>query len=132
MRSNLSSATEETVGEEDKGLADSRMVALWKKANKLTHQYKINGKRYQTLRQIRDTYKLIKQHEEELSRAQWVSTCERLGKAKGMKQLWAVVWKMLNKGKGPSPLETLTVRQDTDTLEEEIVKSSRISFDIQP
>ncbi|KAH7965868.1 hypothetical protein HPB49_011676 [Dermacentor silvarum] len=76
MRDNLSSATEETLGEEDEGVIDSRMIALWKKANKLTQKYNTNGRRYQTLRRIRGIFELIRQHGEDLSRAQWVSTCE--------------------------------------------------------
>ncbi|KAH7974615.1 hypothetical protein HPB49_017467 [Dermacentor silvarum] len=123
MRDNLSSATEETLGEEDEGVIDSRMIALWKKANKLTQKYKTNGRRYQTLRRIRGIFELIRQHGEDLSRAQWVSTCERLGKINGMKQLWGILRKMLGKGRGQSPLETLTLRHGTDKHEEEIIKT---------
>ncbi|KAH7966881.1 hypothetical protein HPB49_020257 [Dermacentor silvarum] len=123
MRDNLSSATEETLGEEDEGVIDSKMIALWKKANKLTQKYKTNGRRYQTLRRIRGIFELIRQHGEDLSRAQWVSTCERLGKINGMKQLWGILRKMLGKGTGQSPLETLTLRHGTDKHEEEITKT---------
>ncbi|KAL1440558.1 hypothetical protein MTO96_001116 [Rhipicephalus appendiculatus] len=62
LRNNLRSATEEAFGEEDDGCVDSCMISLWRKANKLTQQYKTNGRRYQTLRRIREIFKIIKQH----------------------------------------------------------------------
>lgn len=123
LRSNLRSATEETFGEESDGGVDSRMIALWKRANKLTQKYRTNGRRYQTLRRIREIFKLIRQHGEELSQAQWVSTCKRLGKIKGMKQLWGILRKMLGKSKAPSPLETLALRHGNAEHEEEIIKT---------
>ncbi|KAH7932813.1 hypothetical protein HPB49_003251 [Dermacentor silvarum] len=122
MRDNLSSANEETLGEEDEGVIDSRMITLWKKANKLTRKYKTNGRRYQTPRRIRGIFELIRQHGEDLSRVQWVSTCERPGKINGMKQLWGILRNMLGKGRGQSPLETLTLRHGADNNEEEIIK----------
>ncbi|KAH6940760.1 hypothetical protein HPB50_006470 [Hyalomma asiaticum] len=68
------------------------MIALWKKVNTLTRK-KSNGRRYQTLRQIRDIYIT----RVELGQAQWASTCERLGKIKGMNVLWGILRKMLRK-----------------------------------
>ncbi|KAH7971444.1 hypothetical protein HPB49_024170 [Dermacentor silvarum] len=123
MRDNLSSATEETLGEEDEGVIDSRMIAFFQRANKLTQKYKTNGRKHQTLRRIRDIFELIRQHGEDLSRAQWVSTCERQGKINGMKQLWGILRKMLGKGRGEFPLETLTLRHGTDKYEERIIKT---------
>ncbi|KAH6941419.1 hypothetical protein HPB50_017925 [Hyalomma asiaticum] len=123
LRDDLRSATEETHGEESDGGIDSRMIALWKKVNKLTQKYKSNGRNYKTLRSTRDVYRLIRQHGVELSQAQWASTCERLGKIKGMKELWGILRKMLGKTKGPSPLDTLGLRHGTNLHEEEIIKS---------
>ncbi|KAH7955912.1 hypothetical protein HPB52_004983 [Rhipicephalus sanguineus] len=70
---------------------------------------------------IKPQFKLINEHQLQLQRKAWQSTCERLGRVPGLQSLWRIFRGLSGNGKGNPPLTELFLSADPSVVEDEII-----------
>ncbi|KAH7969490.1 hypothetical protein HPB52_018843 [Rhipicephalus sanguineus] len=100
---------------------DMHLANLWRKANRLTQQYRYKGKRHRDLMRLKRQYRLIKEYQEMLETDAWHDTCAKFGREPGLKRLWQILRSLLGKKKGAPPLSELFLREEPTSLEDRVI-----------
>ncbi|KAH7968556.1 hypothetical protein HPB52_009586 [Rhipicephalus sanguineus] len=100
---------------------DMHLANLWRKANRLTQQYRYKGKRHRDLMRLKRQYRLIKEYQEMLEADAWHDTCAKLDREPGLKRLWQILRSLLGKKKGAPPLSELFLREEPTSLEDRVI-----------
>ncbi|KAH7976291.1 hypothetical protein HPB52_011108 [Rhipicephalus sanguineus] len=102
---------------------DAHLANLWRKASRLTKQYRHKGKRHRDLMSLKRQYQLIKEYQELLEADEWHNTCAKLGREPGLKRLWGILRSLLGRKKGAPPLADLFLREEAATLEDRVIRT---------
>lgn len=111
-----------TLNDTDSPQPDCHLIHLWQQAERLTHEYKTNGRRHDTLVKLRRHYSLLHDYQRTLATERWHSTCDRLSRVKSLKQLWSILRTLQGKGRPPPPLHHHFLHSHRlDELERDII-----------
>ncbi|KAH6944359.1 hypothetical protein HPB50_002746 [Hyalomma asiaticum] len=102
---------------------DTHLANLWRKANRLTKEYRHKGKRHRDLMSLKRQYQLIKEYQELLEADESHNTCAKLGREPGLRKLWGILRSLLGRKKGPPPLAELLLREQATAVEDRVIRT---------
>lgn len=101
---------------------DAHMFRLLKKAERLTHRYRMHGKRHNHLMQLKHHYNIIKQYQVTLQCEHWHDLCQQLGRESGLSRLWRVFHSMNGRARKKLPIiDDMCLTQDYSQVEDNLI-----------